>query len=112
MILLILNFVELVALNVDHALPQVQHALIAIVLNIELCLFLIATVWLVTMMQVLIFVLPVVINVQLVLVVQLVQLAQVVLQGQVFQIVHVQLNIMMMAPLIVAFLVIIRVLLV
>jgi hypothetical protein len=63
MIFLILKFVELVVLNVDHVQPQVMHALIVIVLNIELFLVQIVTVWLATMMQVLILVLPVVINV-------------------------------------------------
>ena len=63
MIFLILKFAELVVLNVDHVQPQVIHALIVIVLNIELFLVQIVTVRLATMMQVLILVIPVVINV-------------------------------------------------
>ena len=63
MIFLILKFVELVVLNVDHVQPKVMHALIVIVLNIELFLVQIVTVRLATMMQVLILVIPVVMNV-------------------------------------------------
>ena len=55
MIFFILKFAELVVLDLDHVQPQVMHAQIVIVLNIELFLVQIVTVWLATMMQVLIY---------------------------------------------------------